>query len=195
MCLWCVFTDSEFIPAGNQPLTSWGQRACLSCGLPLTWDKSRLARKAGVQWGWREGWRKAPRASPVTAGSQDKIKHHSVKAELPCSVIFSVFSMEICSMCFIFHLCVLYSVSARADVVVLSVNVCQWYAEQWKISLHIECMCVSSVSEAVCSTDWPPREIDSAAGWKELQQPPVRSRHGFVKHPVENPFSALTHCA
>ena len=40
--------DSELIPADNQPLTSWGQRAALSGGLPVTWDKSPPARRAGV---------------------------------------------------------------------------------------------------------------------------------------------------
>lgn len=41
--------DCEFIPADSRPLTSWGQRACLSSGPPLTWGKSPLARTAGVR--------------------------------------------------------------------------------------------------------------------------------------------------
>lgn len=135
--------DCEFIPAGNQPLTLWGQRAGLSSGLLLTWDKSPPARTAGVRWGWREGWRKAAQGSPVTEGTHTKITIILLKVELPCFCYFP--SSQKKSVVATFSACVLYSVSAGADVVVVSVSVCQWYAvEQWKLGLQLKYVLCSS---------------------------------------------------
>ncbi len=113
--------DSEFIPPGSRPLTSWGQRACVSAAPRLAWEKSPPARTAGVQRGWRGGWRKAAQASPVTAGSQTKIKVIVLKLNLTRFVIFSVFSVEIC-MCCIFHLSAVFCISLSVCCFCL----CQW---------------------------------------------------------------------
>lgn len=72
----CKVSCSKYIPAGSRPLASWGQKACPSCGLPVTWDKSPPAKTSGVHWGWRWGWRKAARRSPVKGregGSEQEI--------------------------------------------------------------------------------------------------------------------------
>lgn len=95
--------DSEFIPAGSQPLTSSGQRACLSSWLRVTWDKSPPARTAGVPWGWREGWRKAAQGSPVTG--RNKIKTTGLFCD-----IFRLLNGNLLLRC-IFHLRVVFCVS------------------------------------------------------------------------------------
>lgn len=97
----CEVSYSEYIPAGSRPLASWGQRACPSYGLPVTWDKSPPARTSGVHWGWREGWRKAAQRSPVKrreGGIRTGNRYGWFHIQCLSFVIFSISCMETCCM-------------------------------------------------------------------------------------------------
>lgn len=159
--------NSEFSPAGNQPLTPWGQRDGLCSGLLLTWDKSPPARTAGVRWGWREGQRKAVQGSPVTGERKDKYHIRVVNTPalsyFPSSQWKSVALLHFPRVC-----CVSKSRCSRCDYQCMSV-VCRTVVEYIEYNIGLQIMCVDSLDEAVCSGDWPPGEIHAGAGWQELQ--------------------------
>lgn len=106
----CEVSCSEYIPAGSRPLASWGQRACPSYGLPVTWDKSPPARTAGVHWGWRGGWRKATQGSPVKRGGGGQNRKQVMLVSHSMPQLCDVFHLLHGNLLHVCSTCVLYSV-------------------------------------------------------------------------------------